>query len=166
MIARLGSRPTEKVAPMASRLMPSSKASGSPTTMVPTKWPSSWKASAQPAAASLGSELPTIRPSLAMNSSNAGCRIAAALNCKLRSSAMAGGQRSRVAPKAAPSNSAQTIGSSTTLAKPRFRLAEPISSETTRMMAAKTYNFSVPAVPCECCRDVVPVIELMLVSSD
>ncbi|MNI77257.1 hypothetical protein D3C77_604670 [compost metagenome] len=74
MMARLGSRPTEKVAPMASRLMPSNSASGRPMAMVPKKWPNSWNTSAQPASRTCGSAPPTIRPSLARNGSKAYCR--------------------------------------------------------------------------------------------
>lgn len=72
MIARLGSRPTEKVAPIASRRMPSSSATGRPKMAVPKKWPNSWNISAQPEAITFGSDAPTSKPSLATSSSKAG----------------------------------------------------------------------------------------------
>ncbi|MCY1540048.1 hypothetical protein D9M68_756620 [compost metagenome] len=74
MMARLGSRPTEKVAPMASRLIPNSNASGRPMTMVPKKCPNSWNTRAQPASRTCGRAPPTIRPSLARNGNSAYCR--------------------------------------------------------------------------------------------
>ncbi len=70
MITRLPSRPTEKVAPTASRLMPSNSASGRPSASVPSAWPNSWNTSAQPACFTIGSAAPTVRPIFTMNSSS------------------------------------------------------------------------------------------------
>ena len=128
MMTRLFSRPIEKVAPTASRLSPSSSASGRPSTRVPKACPSSWKHSAQPAWRSCGNAWPAISPSLTMNNSRALSSRRVAYCCGEASMRSQAGNRRAWLPRLTAASRAISIGSSATRARPRSSQSGPIHS--------------------------------------
>ena len=136
MMARPGSRPMENVAPIASRLIPSSSATGMPRATQPTRLPNSCNTSPQPTSASLGSEPPTSRPSLAMNRNSAQDSTAAARFWLYRLSCSGPGMRLRSRPSTRPMSSAQIMGSSTTLPTPSAMGSGPSHSDNAAITSA------------------------------
>ena len=137
MIARLGSRPTENVAPIASRLMPSNNASGKPE-----------QDRADEVAEFLKRQRPARRGELRQRAADQQAELRdeqqqrglqdrgrVELRCARRA-APALFQRSLARPSAAPSSSAQIIGSSTTLPGPTLNVNDPMNSAMNRMTAA------------------------------
>lgn len=147
MITRLPSRPTEKVAPTASRLMPSSSASGRPSARVPSAWPNSWNSSAQPACLTCGSAAPTVRPSFTTNSSRPALSRPPAKDCSAVATRATPGTRRCAMPQTAAISSAHSIGSSATLPGPTLNCTGPTSSAAATMASVTAASLSFPEAP-------------------
>lgn len=145
MMAMLPSRPTENVEPTASRLMPSSRASGRPSASVPNAWPNSWKNSAQPACRTMGRAAPTVSESLTTNSISAALSRAPARLCRLVPMRSAPGRRRCATPQTAAISSAHSMGISTTCPGPSLNLAEPMDSASATMARTVSTRRSLPA---------------------
>ena len=136
MMARPGSRPMEKVAPIASRLMPSISATGMPSATQPIRLPSSCSTRPQPTCASCGSDPPTSKPSLAINKNSAQDSTAAAKFWLYSPSCSGPGRRLRSRPSTRPISSAQIMGSNTTLPTPRAIGSGPSHSDNAAIPSA------------------------------
>ncbi|MNX62360.1 hypothetical protein D3C86_933190 [compost metagenome] len=161
MITRLPSRPTEKVAPTASRLMPSSSASGRPSARVPSAWPNSWNSSAQPACFTCGSAAPTVRPSFTTNSSRPALSRPPASDCCAVATRTTPGTRRCAMPQAAAMSSAHSIGSSTTLPGPTLNCVGPMSSATATRTRVTTRSLNLPAAVDGATAAIVEAAEVM-----